>query len=56
MEASVVGFNPLQGSEKENIAAIRSEVNSLRDGSLKTQGALSELMEGRQADRATWAL
>ncbi len=28
----------------------------LRDGRLKTQGALSELMEGRQADRATWAL
>eukprot|EP00972_Heterocapsa_arctica_P105288 15514100-Heterocapsa_arctica.AAC.1 len=25
MEASVVGFNPLQGSEKENIAAIMSE-------------------------------
>jgi chromosome segregation ATPase len=51
MEASVVGFNPLQGSEKENIAAIMSEVNSLRDGRRKIQGALSELMEGRKAEQ-----
>jgi hypothetical protein len=49
--ASVVSFNPLQGSEKENIAAIMSEVNSHRNGRRKIQGALSELMEGRKAEQ-----
>ena len=48
---NMVGFNPLQGSEKENIAAITSEVSSLGDGRRKIQGALSELMEGRKAEQ-----
>ena len=49
--ASVVGFNPLQGCEEENIAALLSEVNSHGNGWRKIQGALSELMEGRKAGR-----
>ena len=49
--ASMVGFNPLQGCEEENIVAIMFEVNSHRNGRRKIQGALSELMEGRKAGR-----
>jgi hypothetical protein len=58
MEASVVGFNPLQGSEKENVAAIRSELleGSLRAGAVgfwdpaaKTRRFCEEIANGRLA-------
>jgi hypothetical protein len=51
MEASVVGFNPLQGSEKENIAALMSRSTPSGTAGGTIQGALSELRVGRKAEQ-----